>query len=356
MQPHLDRRCIRVKGEIYRRGSERQMSKSKDIAVRQHAVTVGPSIGLVLGGGGARGLAHILVLEVLDELGIRPKLIVGTSIGALFGVVYATGLSGKRIRAMTVETLSRRFDLARQLFAARSDPVQKVLRLLPLRSSLLNPSALLELLTPEIDDRSFADLNIPVKVVATDLGRHETVVIEEGPIREAVAASIAIPLIFTPVLRAGRTLVDGGLVNPLPFEVAAAHADITVAIDVSGASREKELGVKPTAVEVLMQSVQIMQKTITRQKMMHHRPDVYIDVDLDKFGALEFWRAEEILEAAAPVKDKLRRQLARVLGSQTLEPLEHSATADPLTPMSAQDSTRKTGRRRRKRGLLSKLK
>src|SRR5262245_30562990 len=85
-----------------------------------------PSIALALGGGGARGLAHILVLEVLDELGIRPKIVAGTSIGALIGATYALGLPAFRIRATVEEMLGDRFDLMRQLFAARSDPVQKV--------------------------------------------------------------------------------------------------------------------------------------------------------------------------------------------------------------------------------------
>ncbi len=325
------------------------MSRPKDIAVRSPA-QAGPSVALALGGGGARGLAHILALEVLDEFGIVPRAIAGTSIGALFASVYAMGMPGYRIRAMTEETLSRRFDLARQLFAARSDPVQKVLRLLPLRSSLLNPEALLDLLVPEIGDKTFEDLAIPVKVAATDLEQREIVIIDEGPLKSAVAASIAIPLIFSPVRHRGRTLVDGGLVNPLPFEIVSEAADITIAIDVSGASAAKEFGRQPSAVEVLMQSVQIMQKTITRQKMQHLRPDIYIDVDLDRFGALEFWRVHEILEAAEPVKTTLRRQLSRMLGSQTLEAVPVAADV----PSTKAPSDEGSGRRKRRRGLLRK--
>lgn len=278
-----------------------------------------PTVGLALGGGGARGLAHVLALEVLDELGIKPVAIAGTSIGALFGAAYALGMSGKAIRAMAEETLRNRFDLARQLFQARSDPVQKVLRLLPLRSSLLNPAVLLDLLAPEISDRDFRDLAIPMQVVATDLASNDSVVIDSGPVRNAVAASIAIPLIFSPVKHGGRLLVDGGLVNPLPFELLAGRADTIIAIDVSGASKETDLGVQPSAVEVLMRSVQILEKSITREKLAYRKPDVYVDVGLDQFGALEFWRASEILEAAKPVKDVVRRQLTRLITSETVE-------------------------------------
>lgn len=279
-----------------------------------------PSIALALGGGGARGLAHILVLELLDEMGLKPRIIAGTSIGALIGSVYALGLPGARIRALVEETLGRRFDLARQLFASRSDPVQKVLRLLPLRTSLLNSVALLDQLVPELGDREFSNLAIPLKIVATDLGSHEAVVIESGSLKSAVAASIAIPLIFSPVRSNGRLLVDGGLVNPLPFELVAGHADITIAIDVSGASKDAEFDDNPSAIEVMMQSIQILEKSITRQKLHWQRPDIYLDVDLDRFGALEFWRPREILAAAAPIKDTLRQQIERVIASHPLQP------------------------------------
>ena len=295
-----------------------------------------PSIALALGGGGARGLAHILALEVLDELGLRPTVIAGTSIGALMGAIYALGMPGYRIRALVEETLGNRLDLVRQLFAARSDPVQKVLRLLPLRSSLLNPQALLDLLAPELGERHFSDLSIPLKVVATDLRQREAVVIEHGVLKPAVAASIAIPLLFTPVTLGERTLVDGGLVNPLPFDLIAGSADVTIAIDVSGAAKQADDDTRFTAMDVMMQSLQILEKSITRQKLNYQRPDIYIDVDLDGFGALEFWRPRQILEAAAPVKDTLRRQLQRMLGSETVlheqTPAAAPATLPPARP------------------------
>ena len=267
-----------------------------------------------MGGGGARGLAHILALEVLDEFGLRPKMIAGTSIGALVGAAYALGLPAYRLRAIMEETLGNRFELARQLFAARSEPVQHLMRFVPLRSSLLAPEALLQRMLPELDGRTFADLTIPLKVVATDLAAHAPVVIETGSLRRAVAASIAIPLVFSPVRDGARVLVDGGLVNPLPFDLLE-PADITIAIDVSGASEPADLGQRPPALEVLIRSIQIMEKSITNQKLAHRRPDIYLDIELDAFNALEFWRAREIIAAAAPVKDKLRRQLERALSA-----------------------------------------
>ena len=290
-----------------------------------------PSIALALGGGGARGLAHILALEVLDELALRPRVIAGTSIGALVGVAYALGLPAYRIRAMFEETLGNRLDLVRQLFGARSDPVQKVLRLLPLRSSLLNSEVMLERLMPELDGRQFSDLAIPLKVVATDLVAREAVVIEHGPLRRAVAASIAIPLVFSPIHDGARVLVDGGLVNPLPFDLIADSADIVVAIDVSGASKKARFQERPSALEVMFQSLQIMEKSITRQKLALRRPDIYIDVDLDQFGALEFWRPDAIFKAAEPIKHTLRRQLTRMLKASTPEALPETSPELPAS-------------------------
>jgi len=281
--------------------------------MRDKAPGATPTVALALGGGGARGLAHILVLEVLDELGIKPTVIAGTSIGALYGAAYASGLSAKLIRALTEETLRRRIDIARQLFSARSDPVQKFLNLFPVRSALLKSEAILDMVFPSQVAPDFRALAVPLKLVATDLGSRAAVVLTEGPLRPAVAASIAIPIVFQPVVLGGRTLVDGGLVNPLPFDLVVGQADVTVAIDVSGASLEATIGPRPSALMVAAQSLQILEKSITREKLLHTRPDIYIDVELDQFNALEFHRAKEILSAAEPMKERLKRQLGRAL-------------------------------------------
>lgn len=127
-----------------------------------------PTIALALGGGGARGLAHVLMIEALEELDVRPVVIAGTSIGAVFGAAYAAGLSAKLIRAHTEEILGQRFEFVRHLLSARADPVQKLFNFLPLRSALLNPAALLELLLPSRMPKDFAGLAIPLEVVATD--------------------------------------------------------------------------------------------------------------------------------------------------------------------------------------------
>ena len=280
-----------------------------------------PSIALALGGGGARGLAHILMLEVFDELGLKPKIIAGTSIGALFGAAYASGLPAALIRAHAEQILSQRLDIARLLFAARAEPIMKFFNVLPVRFALLKPEQLLESVLPSRVARNFAQLQIPLRVVATDFYAQEQVVLAQGALRTAIAASMALPAIFAPVVSEGRTLMDGGLVNPLPFDVIRAEADITVAIDVSGASTGPGKHPQPSAFSALMSSSQILQRSIVREKLKVDQPDIYIDVEVDEFHVLQFHRFRAVLEAAMPAKDKLRRQLLRVLASQTAETL-----------------------------------
>jgi len=304
----------------------------KAIQVRKSTLpSVRPSIALALGGGGARGLAHILMLEVFDELGLQPNVIAGTSIGAIFGAAYASGLSAKVIRAHTEEVLgSRTLGLARLLISARSEPILKILNVLPVHASLLAPEPLLDLVLPSRLARDFAQLHIPLKIVATDFYAQEQVVIDSGPLRSAVAASMALPAIFTPVVRArDQLLMDGGLVNPLPFDVLNGAADIVVAIDVSGASTGPGKRIQPTAFEALIASSQILQRSIVREKLKAQQPDIYIDVDVDAFNVLGFHKFRDILTAAETAKAQLRRQLQRVLASQTAEALPVAVPAEP---------------------------
>jgi len=303
-----------------------------------------PNIALALGGGGARGLAHVLILEAFDELCIRPSFITGTSIGAIYGAAYAAGLSAALIRAHTEEVLGQRLDLARNLLAARSDPVQKLFRLFSLRSSLLKPETLLEHILPTRVPRRFEDLRIPLAIVATDFYAQDSVVFSEGDLRQAIAASIALPVIFQPVIVNNRALMDGGLVDPLPFDLAARGGDITVAIDVSGAPRSDPREMGPGAVEAIVTCSQILQRSIVREKLKSSQPDVYIDVDVDAFHVLEFHRFREILAAAAPAKELLKRKLTLLMASHTVPASE---PAPALMDKSPELDEARPGKRRR---------
>jgi NTE family protein len=277
-----------------------------------------PTFALALGGGGARGLTHILVLEALDELGIKPVAIAGTSIGALYGAGYASGLSAAQLRAHTEETLGRRLEMIRQLIVARSEPVQKLLKFVPLRSALLNPETLLDQILPSRLAKDFASLQIPLKIVATDLGTYAPAILSEGPLRPAVAASIAIPLVFSPVTINGTIMADGGLTNPLPFDLIDDLADVTIAVDVGGPSGSDDLSPRRSIFDVAIQSIHIMQKSITQERLRYRQPDIYVDAAVGHFNALEFYRSAEIFEAAAQVKSSLKGKLDAILSGKSL--------------------------------------
>ena len=281
-----------------------------------------PAIALALGGGGARGLAHVVALEAFDELGLRPARIAGTSIGALFGAAYASGMSARVIRAHAEEILAQRFDMLRQIFAARTTPISRLLSVLPLRNALLDANLLLDALLPTGVPRTFEQLQIPLQTVACDFYGQFEVVHASGDLRTAVAASMALPVLFAPVMMAGRAMVDGGFVNPLPFDVflkdAGARPTITVAIDVSGAVPSTTVTPadavmppvsQPSATEVMATSSQILQRSIVREKLKAGRPDILIECPVDAFSVLDFHKFREILAASAPIKDQLKRAL-----------------------------------------------
>jgi NTE family protein len=274
-----------------------------------------PSFGLVLGGGGARGLAHILMLEVFDDLEIKPKIIAGTSIGALYGVAYAAGLSARDIRSHTEDMLTKRIGLVRDLFAARVQGTGRFWDFVSARAAFLAPSVLLDLVLPAGVPQTFEELSIPLRVVASDYYALEAAVFSTGAVRPAVAASMALPVIFEPMLIDGRTLIDGGLTNPLPFDLIAGEADILVAIDVSGTTVPSPSRPRPAALEALFASSFLFERSIVREKLKAHRPDIYIDAGTGRYQALEFLKVREILAAAEPAKAELRAALERVLAA-----------------------------------------
>ena len=222
----------------------------------------------------------------------------------------------------------------------------KILKFLPVRHALLDPISLLEFVLPSQVKHDFSELAIPLSVVATDFYAQEQVVFSSGSLRAAVAASMALPAIFTPVMIDGHALVDGGLVNPLPFDTLAGRADITVAIDVSGAPRGAGASTQPSAMEVLMASSQILQRSIIREKLRASQPDIYIDCSVDAFTVLDFHKFRAILKSAAATKDQLKRQLARVLESQPAEALPVLTTSEPAALSS---------RPQKRRGALARL-
>ena len=171
-----------------------------------------PRIGLALGGGGAKGLAHILVLETLDELGIRPYAISGTSIGAIIGALYAAGLSGKEIRALIEQFFVDQSGAEDTLFA-----LPKSVRWLDfidpslVTGGLLDSSDFIAWLGEVLPVTNFRGLEIPLKVITAELLTGREVIMKSGALLPALQASMAVPGVFPPVKVNGHSLVDGGV-------------------------------------------------------------------------------------------------------------------------------------------------
>ncbi len=266
-------------------------------------------IGLALGGGGARGLAHIPMLEVLDELELRPHRIAGTSIGSVMGVLYASGMTGRDIRAL-VDRLTVSGDEFWLGSLFRED-VGRWWDFLDLRlggGGLVDTDAFVGFLEETIGVTGFDQLQIPLRVVATDLWESEQVVFESGALRPAIQASIAIPGLFSPVEHRGRVLVDGGLVNPVPYDLLFDDCDFVIAIDVSGIrGPESEDG--PGYFETLFSTMQVMQTSIVNAKMKQRPPDVYIHPEIENIRVLEFNRVDEIYAQSESARKKLQKAL-----------------------------------------------
>lgn len=335
------------------------MPASGDIAVRDRQPVARPgtgfsnrpSIGLALGGGGARGLAHAVMLEAFDELGLKPARIAGTSIGAVVGAAYASGMSGREIRAQMQEVLSVRLELVRDLFTARARTLPRVSRIFSPINAVLSPEALLEFVYPSRVARDFADLQIPLKIVATDFYALDAVVFDRGPLRRAVAASMTLPAVFEPVVFENRALIDGGLVNPLPFDLVREGSDLTVAIDVSGVPVPAPDRIHPTATEALFAASFIFERTIIREKLKTQQPDILIQAGTQHFQLLDVWRVDEILAAAEPAKLELKAKLQRLMASETLPEIAPPPAALPV----ASDNDEAIAPERKRPALLRRL-
>lgn len=272
-----------------------------------------PTIALALGGGSARGLAHILVLETLDELGLKPVMVAGTSAGAIMGSLYAAGMSGAEIRAFAEQLLASRTSLLKRL--ARSyEGLRHIWS--PRSPSVVDPVTLFELLMPEAMRSNFQSLRLPLVVIATDYYAMSEVRLEHGPLIPAVAASCVLPSLFRPVVIAGRVLIDGGFVNPVPFDVVMPKADFTIAVDVNGRTTLDGDKAVPTPLEAWVGALQILFQTVTREKLKTVQPNLFLHPEVGTFGTLDFLRFREIFAKAAPVKDELKRALEQRITSR----------------------------------------
>ncbi|HCL64277.1 MAG TPA: Patatin [Rhizobium sp.] len=266
----------------------------------------GPTVALALGAGGARGFAHIPVIEALDEMGITPVAIAGSSIGAIIGSGLAAGMTGREIRDYTLETVGKRSNVANRLWSLGPATMRDALG--GFRLGQFNLERILRAFLPDVLPDDFSGLKIPFKVIATDYYGQKEVVCEDGELYEALAASAAIPALFMPVHRGGRLMVDGGIFNPVPYDHLAGIADIVIAVDVIGGPGG-DISQVPNRLDSLFGATQLMMQANLGLKRKLTPPDIFVRPEVNSFRILDFLKARHIIESSDSLKDDLKRSI-----------------------------------------------
>lgn len=251
-----------------------------------------PRIGLALGSGGARGFAHLGVIIALKDAGIPIHLIAGSSMGALVASFYGAGIDLDRLYKFSTA-------FKRKYFLDFTVP----------KMGFISGKKVKEFIKVFTHGKNIENLSIPVGIVATDLLTGEKVVFSEGPVAEAVRASISIPGIFVPEKYKGRLLVDGGVADRVPISVAKEMgADIVIAVDVSMVKRNAEI---TSIYDVIMQSIDIMQTEIVNSR--ENTADVMIRPPVDVYSSRAFTNIEEIINLGQEEAKKKLKQIETVI-------------------------------------------
>ncbi|HOB35227.1 MAG: patatin family protein [Firmicutes bacterium] len=251
-----------------------------------------PKIGLALGAGAARGLAHLGVLKVLEKYKIPVDFVAGSSMGALVGALYCAGLEADFLIKFARELPSRSWvDLA-----------------LP-RSGLISGKKVETMLQMLTRNRDFSQLKIPFAAVATDIERGEAVVLKEGNVAAAVRASISIPVVFKPVRLGQRLLVDGGVVDRVPVSVVREMgADVVIAVDVN-----KFVSYQPVKniIDVMLQTLDIMERKILDARVLD--TEVLIRPKVGHISPAHFHRVDELVQAGVEATEAAISKIGYVL-------------------------------------------
>jgi NTE family protein len=237
-----------------------------------------PKLGLALGGGAARGFAHIGVIQVLEENGIKPDMVVGTSAGSVVAAFYASGKTGAQL----------------QWLADSMDESQLTDWTVPFMSrGMLRGEALGRYINTQLNGAKIEDLKIPLGIVATDLQTGDGILFRRGDIATAVRASSAVPSVFEPVRIGNKDYVDGGLVSPVPVLYARQMgADIVIAVDILSRPEDAKT---TDMLKVLLQTFSIMGKSISQLEMA--QAEVVVRPAMSDVGSTEFAARKKSIEA-----------------------------------------------------------
>jgi len=266
--------------------------------VTPEAATRAPRLGLALGGGAARGFAHVGVIQVLEQNGIRPDLVVGTSAGSMVAAMYASGKTAAELEATALS-------MEEATLTDWSLPI--------MGRGMLRGEALTRYVRQAVGGKLLENMTIPLGVLATDLASGQGVLFRRGDAAQAVRASSAVPGVFAPVNITGRDYVDGGLVAPVPVRYARdMGAEVVLAVDISSAP---EGNAAVGNVQVLLQTFAIMGQSINRHELAG--ADVVLRPALVGVGSADFSARLRAIEAGRAAMQaalpQLRTQLARRL-------------------------------------------
>jgi len=256
-----------------------------------------PKVGLVLGGGAARGFAHIGVIQVLEEAGVRPSLVVGTSAGSLVAAFYASGKTGAQLQQIAES-------MEEATFADWTLPI--------FSRGMLRGEALARYVSTQVNGRLIENMPLPLGIVATDLNSGQGVLFRRGDTAMAVRASSAVPALFQPVKISGREYVDGGLVSPVPVRYARQMgAELIIAVDISSAP---ESNAASDTLEILLQTFSIMSKSINSFEL--READVVVRPSLVGVGSSDFGARRRAIQAGRMAMQALLPQLRAAINGQ----------------------------------------
>jgi len=251
-------------------------------------------LGLALGGGAARGFAHIGVLQVLEEEGIKPQMVVGTSAGSVVAAFYASGKTGQQLQWLADTMDESQFTDWANPFTGRG---------------MLRGEALGKYINSQLNGMKIEDMKLPLGIVATDLRTGDGVLFRRGDVATAVRASSAVPSVFEPVRIAGKDYVDGGLVSPVPVRYAKQMgADLVLAIDISSRPEDAKTS---DMLKVLLQTFSIMGKSISQLELV--QADVVVRPALPDIGSTEFSARKKSIEAGRAAMKQALPQLKALL-------------------------------------------
>ena len=256
-------------------------------------------LGIALGGGGARGLAHIGFLKILADLDITPHIVSGTSIGAMIGAMYCSGLSPYEIERLyhkiSILNWGKLIDLS-----------------IPAIHGLVKGERIIKMLREEYNLSTFENLKIPLKVVATDFWNREEVVFDHGDLVTAIRASISIPGIFEAVRIDDRILTDGGAVNPVPYDIIENDCDLLIAVDVTGELMpDNQKNESPNIFECIINSFHIMESALLENKLEKNSPDFLYQPSIFNISIIDFTKYDEIMEQSEPEFERFRQDMLR---------------------------------------------